>query len=96
MMPMDWLIVNSAHRNTIRRDKSPTPPKSNINNKDKKQGKQIEKVLRIGAQYSKYPLLLSEIFIMKKISFDFLKYLNKVGKYIGWQEIIFKRFFKVF
>ena len=33
MMSMDWLIENSAHRTTIRRDKSPTLPISNMINK---------------------------------------------------------------
>jgi hypothetical protein len=36
---MDWLIENSAHRTTIRRDESPTLPKSNMINKDKKNTK---------------------------------------------------------
>ena len=36
MMSMDWLIENSAHRTTIRRDESPSLPKSNMINKDKK------------------------------------------------------------
>ena len=42
MMSMDWLIENSAHRTTIRRDKSPTLPKSNMINKDKKKYKNKE------------------------------------------------------
>ena len=39
MMSMDWLIENSAHRTTIRRDESPSLPKSNMINKDKKNTK---------------------------------------------------------
>ena len=42
MMSMDWLIENSAHRTTIRRDESPTLPKSNMINKDKKKYKNKE------------------------------------------------------
>ena len=70
MMSMDWLIENSAHRTTIRRDKSPTLPKSNMINKDKKNTKTKTIVLH---QYLQYYYLITNEYINKGLLIEYLQ-----------------------